>query len=304
MMKKTAENSQKQNDQTTEHPALSVGSILRETREKLGMSIEDVAAQIKLAPRQIEALEADDLSKLPELAFVRGFIRSYAKILRLDAQDLLSSFHEINKESAELAQPSVDVPYPEGNGVQKQNLIWSGLGILLAVLAIIFAVGNDTDPVSQTGDKQEASAVSASGISASKPTQDTGTKPVLAQTKAQKKVKAKPTSVETKPSKQSIVTPINSPETPAIIPLDLPPNPGELHVEFDGESWLEVKDRDGYILVSRLYEPGSDGVINGNMPFSVLVGQASNSRLYFKNQEVDLLPHTRTLTDVAHLTLE
>ena len=38
----------------------SLGKMLREAREQLGLSIADVAAQIKFAPRQIEALEADD----------------------------------------------------------------------------------------------------------------------------------------------------------------------------------------------------------------------------------------------------
>ena len=297
MMEKTTENNQEQNDQITESPPLSVGSILREAREKLGMSIEDVAVQIKLAPRQIEALEADDLSKLPELAFVRGFIRSYAKILRLDVEGLLSTFHETNKDSAALPPPSVGVPYPDiTNTVQKQNLIWAGLGVLLAVLAVIFAVKNYTDPIPRSGDQQGASEVSTSESAP-----DTGDEPVLAQTQVQKKTKAKSDSVEAKPSNPSSVA---LPETPVIIPLDLPPNPGELHVEFDGESWLEVKDRDGYILISKLYEPGSDDVISGNMPFSVLIGHASTSRLYFENQEVDLIPHTRSLTDVAHLTLE
>jgi len=299
MMEEITENSQNQKNQTTESPVVSVGTILREAREKFGMSIEDVAVQIKLAPRQIEALEADDLSKLPELAFVRGFIRSYAKILRLDVEDLLSTFHATNKGSVELQPPSVGVPYPDGNEAQKQNLMWSGLGILLAVLAIIFAVKNYTDPVSKTGDQQDASSVSVSQA-----TQDTVAEPVLAKTHTEKKVDSKSTSVKTKPSSLSSAISSDSPDVPEIIPLDLPPNPGEVHVEFDEESWVEIKDRDGYILTSRIYEPGSDDVIKGNMPFSVLIGHATTSRLYFKKQEVDLAPHTRSHTGVAHLTLE
>ena len=298
-MEKLAENRQEQNDQTTKSPDLLVGSILREAREKLGMSIEDIAVQTKLAPRQIQALEAEDLSKLPELAFVRGFIRSYAKILRLDVRDLLNTFDETNKGLAGFAPPSVGVPYSDGSGVYKQNLIWLGLGILLFVLAIIFAVKNYTDPVTKTRGQQDASSVSASNS-----TQDAGAESILDQTKTQGKVKLHPNSVEFKPFNLSSIEPINLSETPAIIPLDSPLNPGELHVEFDEESRLEVKDRDGNILTYMIYEPGSDDVINGNMPFSVLIGHAATSRLYFENQEVDLAPHTNSLTDVAHVMLE
>ena len=61
--------------------------MLREARERLGLSVADVAAQIKFAPRQIEALEADDFKHLPEAAFLRGFVRSYAKILQSGCAD-------------------------------------------------------------------------------------------------------------------------------------------------------------------------------------------------------------------------
>ena len=69
----------------------SVGNMLREAREQLGMSVNDVANRIKFAPRQIESLEADDYVRLPEAAFVRGFVRSYARLLELDPAVLLAS---------------------------------------------------------------------------------------------------------------------------------------------------------------------------------------------------------------------
>ena len=63
----------------------SAGGALREAREKLGLSVADVSNRLKFAPRQIEALEADDFARLPEIAFVRGFMRSYAKLLQIES---------------------------------------------------------------------------------------------------------------------------------------------------------------------------------------------------------------------------
>ena len=69
----------------------SVGQALREARERQGLSVNDVANRIKFAPKQIEWLEADDYVRLPEAAFVRGFVRSYARLLGIDSVSLLTA---------------------------------------------------------------------------------------------------------------------------------------------------------------------------------------------------------------------
>src|SRR3989339_967999 len=122
------------------------GALLREARERLGLSIADAAAHTKLAPRQIEALEADDFQHLPEMTFVRGFVRSYAKILQLDAQPLLADIPQVNAPTVPLAPNSVEVPFPNAYSPQRQNLIWLGAALLLAVLVVAFAVWHFTTP--------------------------------------------------------------------------------------------------------------------------------------------------------------
>jgi len=71
-------------------PTMSVGRTLREARERLGLSLDEVSNRIKFSQKQIEALESDDFKSLPESAFLRGFIRSYARLLELDAAALLA----------------------------------------------------------------------------------------------------------------------------------------------------------------------------------------------------------------------
>ena len=59
----------------------SPGQMLRAAREAKGWKVEQVASQLKLSRRQIEALEADAFADLPGLTFVRGFVRNYARVL-------------------------------------------------------------------------------------------------------------------------------------------------------------------------------------------------------------------------------
>ncbi len=67
----------------------SAGAQLRREREMRGLSIHDISDALKLSPRQVEALEQDDYEALPGPAFVRGFLRNYARCLGLDPAPLL-----------------------------------------------------------------------------------------------------------------------------------------------------------------------------------------------------------------------
>lgn len=149
MMEQLPENNPGQSENPAATAATSLGRTLRETREHLGMSVADVANQIKFAPRQIEALEADDFQHLPEATFLRGFIRSYAKILQLDAQPLLAALPQTKAASMELAPASVGVPFPGAPSLLRQNQFWLYAAALLAVIAGGFALWNFMSPLQQ-----------------------------------------------------------------------------------------------------------------------------------------------------------
>ncbi len=71
-------------------PVQLPGEFLAARRQQLNLSVEDVAMRVRLAARQIVALEANDFAALPGMATVRGFVRSYAKLLGLDPEPLVA----------------------------------------------------------------------------------------------------------------------------------------------------------------------------------------------------------------------
>ena len=71
----------------------SPGRALAAARAELKLSVADVSQQIKYGVKQIAAIEADDYAKLPGTTFVRGMIRSYAKLVQIDAGPLLARLH-------------------------------------------------------------------------------------------------------------------------------------------------------------------------------------------------------------------
>lgn len=118
---------------------LNVGQILREAREQQGLSVNDVANRIKFAPKQIEWLEADDFVKLPEAAFVRGFVRSYARLLNLDTVNLIASLPSTHAQASSRQEvKSVDIPLPTGLSAHRYNILWLAAALIVALSLAVF----------------------------------------------------------------------------------------------------------------------------------------------------------------------
>lgn len=81
-----------QSEQTPDASRVSQGpgAQLAVQRQARGFTVEQVANQLNLAPRQIQALEADNYAALPGIVIARGFVRAYAKLLKIDPEPLVS----------------------------------------------------------------------------------------------------------------------------------------------------------------------------------------------------------------------
>ena len=71
-----------------------IGEKLKEARESIGVSIEEVAEDLKLRPSQIENIEAGNTDAFKDVFYLKYFIRDYAKYLGLDKEDLIDEFNE------------------------------------------------------------------------------------------------------------------------------------------------------------------------------------------------------------------
>lgn len=70
----------------------TVGQILKEARESKFYSLEDVEKHIKIRKELLEALEADNYTKLPPTTFIQGFIKNYSKFLGLEEMKMMAIF--------------------------------------------------------------------------------------------------------------------------------------------------------------------------------------------------------------------
>ncbi|MBI5923528.1 MAG: DUF4115 domain-containing protein [Betaproteobacteria bacterium] len=248
----------------------SPGDCLRDARTALGLTIADVAQSIKFSPRQIETLERNDFDKLPGATFVRGFIRSYAKLLRLDEQALLVMLDQKTPH----ADLQINLPEDTGAalpqpGEQRNYLPHLVLVVVLAALALALFSFFDWPSKPDTP----------------KPTSNA---PAVAPPLAH---------IEQPPATRY------EPGQP-VPPSDPLPGPDirQLVFVFEDKSWVEVKDAAQRVIFAQNNEPGTRQIVNGKPPFALVIGNASRVQLQFEDRQIDLQPHTKV--DVARFTLE
>jgi len=117
---------------------VSLGEQLRVGREKLGLSVAEVAVQLHMIPLRIEELEQDQYENMAGATYTRGYLRNYARLVKLDDSELLHLYEQVQDlSSGERTQPLIE-PMLEGNLPHHRDSAarYIGLLLLLALLMI------------------------------------------------------------------------------------------------------------------------------------------------------------------------
>ncbi len=112
----------------------SVGSQLRKAREQQQLAQELVAGRLNLSVQTIDALETDDLDKLPPPSFTRGYLRAYAKLLAMDSDDLIVAYNKHAPIEPELMPKSQMI---NENKKRSPVMAWATLAIILIILTLL-----------------------------------------------------------------------------------------------------------------------------------------------------------------------
>src|SRR3954471_20363004 len=102
---------------TPERPAGDLGRKLREARERKGMSLRQIANATKISVGVLDALERNDISKLPGGIFGRAFVRSYAVEVGLDPEVTIQNF------IAQFPNDSVTAGHPTSQQVEDTEAV-------------------------------------------------------------------------------------------------------------------------------------------------------------------------------------
>lgn len=282
----------------TERPVgPTLGLLLRKAREARGLNIDDAVRALKFRARQIEAVEADRMDLLPGSVFTRGLVRSYARFLKLDPEPLLA----LIQASAPVQEPEIRAPENMGNAGPRGGIFQLPPLVLVSFLLIVamvgmllwhyFGAGAPSFPIAFETRKPVVEEL--------KPVEPS-TKP---ETQSRTEVVDMPTPVPVPAARAptTIPAPVVAPAPETADTAVLPTDTRRLSFQFHGESWIEVKDASGLVILTGIYTSGTQSAA-GRAPFEVIVGNASVVMVRDDGHPVDLKPHTRA--EVARLTLE
>ena len=278
-----------------------IGARLRAAREAQGLAIDDVAQQLKFAPRQIESLESERFDRLPGPTIARGMVRNYARLLKLDAEPLLQRMGpqaESRPDAGQIAERfRQEVPFSDTG--RRSTLAYAGFSIGLLVLVGVLAyewqqqkaAPEFVAPASERREPAE-SAPAAAALPAPAPAA-----PVVAQP-------APPPAAAEKVQEEKWAAEKKAETAPPAEKAEKAPAPGtrQIVLRTTAEAWIEIKDGSGRMLISSLNPAGTERALRGRAPFELVIGNAAAVTLTYDGKPVDLRPHTKV--EVARLTLK
>ncbi|HEX3632846.1 MAG TPA: RodZ domain-containing protein [Casimicrobiaceae bacterium] len=276
------------------------GAQLRAAREAAGLSLDQVAQQLKLAPRQVKALEEENFGVLPGRTFTRGFMRNYARLLNLDPDLLVAHLPDAAHA------PSLEPPPLHSTGTTMAELptaharapsFGRWLIPLVLIASIVAAAGYEWyrgRPASVAAPRATDAAPPPNTSTSSTPLPN----PVAPDSGAP--------GLVAPPATSGVPAPPGTPQ-PERSPQGAAPGAANaaaeaaLVIRYEGPSWTEIRDQRGQTLIARLVATDSVEPFDGAPPFSVVIGNAKAVTLLYHGQPVDLAPYTRL--NVARLVL-
>lgn len=275
-----------------------VGAELARAREERGLALTDVAQQLKFAARQLEALEQERFDQLPGGTFVRGMVRAYSRLLKIDAEPLLGRIADrFDAPDSNSLAARYKQPVPFSDGARKSTFIYLGasLGVLIAAGAIAWQWYREHNAPRQAplAAAPKAARPAAPEHPVAAPT------PAVVEARVTEKVVAKekppPAPEKTIDKTERTV------KEAALIQKPIPSGVHRIVFQCEEEAWLEVKDANGRQLLSSLNPAGCERVVQGRGPFELVVGNASHVRVMHNDRQIDLQPHTKQ--DIARFTI-
>lgn len=280
--------------------ATTAGALLRQARQAQGLHIAALAAAIKVVPRKLELLEADQFDQLPDATFTRALAQTVCRSLKIDAAPILALLpppkgHRLEQVAEGLNTPFRDRPgrlAPSAWASVANPALWIVAVIALLTLAV-YAVPASWLPFS------------TAAVTRVHPVEAAATPVAL------------PASAVVVPVAASAALDAAAPvevAASAALPRDLPDAVAEpdavaaaaasgvLQFNAAAQSWVEVTDARGQSLIARVLEPGESVGLDGVMPLKVRIGNAAATQLVFRGQPLALAAYTHD--NVARLELK
>ena len=272
-------NSISQNESASEPTA---GALIHAAREAAGVHIAALAAALKVPVKKLEALEDDRFDLLLDTVFVRALASSVCRTLKLDPTQVLQRLPSARAIDPDYTGGCINTPFRspgDGRGpallmqITRPSVL-AGLALSLGALVLIFFPNIEQNAGSSKPGADSVLAKSEPGDPA----------PVATANEAVKETPAALTEQIPPPNSVASMAASGDPVTP-ILRTALN---GIVTFRAEGESWIEVIDAKGSVLLRRTLTSGETAGVSGALPLTTVVGRADVMQVQIRGQAFDL----------------
>jgi len=275
--------------------SLPVGKILASARSEQGMTTDMVAARLCLTEGYIKALESGNYSVLPGDTFIRGYLRNYADIVGLNAEELVRLYME-QQNLANISEQEKKAARAERSKSNKTMAAMAAVALLI-VVAVVLSLNMGEEPTLETGlpETDPSETIESSVESEIEMTiqtvsesdvENSGTEPVASGAAESVEVSDAETTLDEKVEESTLEPAIEvAEELESVIEA---PTTEKLEFTFLGECWYQVIDATGAKLAERTKSEGDASVVEGVPPFTVTLGDSTVVELLHEGEVVDL----------------
>jgi cytoskeleton protein RodZ len=295
--------------------SVTAGALLRDAREAAGLHIAALAVALKVPVAKLEALEADNFSALPDMVFVRALASSVCRTLKIDPQAVLALLPQgegprlsagdvgLNAPVKGFAGRSSAAPF---KGAGSRSFVWAvGLLLIGAALMMFLPRGLDADlsallkqpetttkiPMPTGNVAQEISVA----VGAEQRVPSAAPAPAPAPAPAAGVGVELPAGESIKPAgiaSHPIVLPSVEASAPSSAPATDAPS-GVLAFKARSESWIQVRDAAGALVLQRNLAPNELVSVSGVLPLVVVIGRADATEVFVRGKPYDIGPVSR-----------
>lgn len=295
----------------TEEPSVvsssvDVGKRLRDAREAKKISITDAAAQLRVTRDAIVHLEEQNWDRLHGRTYARGYFLSYAKFLGLPQDEMLAGF---NIEFTETDHRSPSVAPIQQLKPAKSGLPWLPLILLVSVAVLAWFAyqqwqATQVEPIEEVPNQpliEPAENPETESDTHSIPITESNNE--LTQSSDERAPSVEPAQPEASESLIDESAPVET-ETQAteeVEPVIAEASQSNLIIGINADCWVEVRDANQQVLISRVVRAGNTVELTGAAPLQVSLGQANAASVRFEGRIIDISEYTRG--NVARFTL-
>lgn len=283
------------------------GQRLRKARELRKLTVAQVSEQLRLSLAYIDALETDRYERLPEPAFVRGYLRSYARLLNLSADDVISKYDQYLNNVSGKQQALPDSPVQlldrlSGQTVRYgRRMLWIASAVFIVVFFVVGVMGyglmrhsRDAEPVVPDASvlpEKEVVMEAGDGLVLPAPTQATAESVPVAAVPSIPAAAAPVAAVPVAGAPAIAAPVVQSAAAPAVAAAPLAATAKVVFRVSDASAWIRISDASGQLLHEALDRKGAVVPVSGKAPFSIMIGDASVVSVEFNGRAVDLTPY-------------